>query len=65
MYKINHDRDACVSCGICASICPDYWTMSEDGKATLEDNGSELEDLGCMQDAVDACPVQCITIIEK
>ncbi|HQB84828.1 MAG: Ferredoxin [Parcubacteria group bacterium ADurb.Bin247] len=65
MKKIIHDRDACVGCGLCASVCPEYWTMSEDGKATLNSSALELEELGCMQDAVDSCPVQCISILEN
>lgn len=65
MYKINQNRNICIGCGLCASVCPDYWTMSEDGKASLKDTGLELENLGCMRDAADSCPVQCISITEK
>ena len=71
MTKIKHDRDVCIGCGACASLCHKYWEMSEDGKSTLKgavldsDAGSynlEVEEVECNQKAADACPVQCIII---
>lgn len=74
MNKITHKRDRCIGCGACASICPAYWTMSDDGKsdlkgATLVDGSEnfklEINDLSCNTEAADACPVQCILVSEK
>jgi len=36
MAKIIHEREKCVGCGFCASICPEHWEMSDDGKSTLK-----------------------------
>jgi len=41
-YKIIHDREACIGCGACASVCPKYWEMDSDGKSNII--GSEKSD---------------------
>ena len=35
-YKIIHDRDICIGCSACASVCPDYWEMESDGKSSIK-----------------------------
>ncbi len=62
MYKIVQDRDACIGCGACVSVCPENWEMKDDGKASPIK--TEVEELGCNKDAADVCPVQCIKIEE-
>ncbi len=72
MTKIIHERDRCIGCGACVSICPKYWDLSEDGRSTIKEGINtekenyelEVENIGCNQDAADACPVQCIIISE-
>ncbi len=61
-FKIQHDRDACIGCGACAGICPDNWMMADDGKS--KPKKTDLDDMGCNQQAADACPVQCIKIVK-
>ena len=70
--KIIHDRQKCIGCGSCVALCPKYWEMETDGKATLR--GSKKADGGvyelmiqkpdCNQEAADVCPVQIISIKE-
>jgi ferredoxin len=60
MYKIVHDRDSCIGCGACASACPVNWEIADDGKSRPKK--TELDELGCNQEAADECPVQCIHI---
>ncbi len=62
MPKIIHDRDACVGCGACVSVCPDNWEMAEDGKAKCKN--TEVEEIGCNKQAAEICPAQCIKIEE-
>ena len=57
-FKIVHDRDACIGCGACTAC--DNWEMADDGKSRPKK--TELDELGCNQDAADGCPVQCIKI---
>ncbi len=74
MIKITHEREICIGCGACASLCPKYWEMSEDGKSTLKgsalnsETGNydlEVEKAECNQEAADACPVQCIIVSKE
>jgi len=67
--KIIHEREKCIGCGSCATVCPKYWEMAEDGKPKLKGSNSkganyelEVKETDCNQEAADACPVQCIII---
>ena len=69
MPKIIHERENCIGCGACVSICSKYWDMGDDGKSLLKNavnNGKKYEietnSIGCNQDAADSCPVHCILI---
>lgn len=52
------DKEACISCGLCVSGCPGVFRFDDNGKAECYDPaGATEEDI---QQAIDACPVQCI-----
>ncbi len=61
MFKIIQDREKCIGCGACVSVC-DNWKMDDDGKAKLKK--TEVEEVGCNKEAAEICPVQCIKIEE-
>lgn len=78
-YRIVHDRDICIGCSACASVCPKYWVMEDDGRSSIvghqrTGNGEEeilgtkenplLEDFEDNMDAAESCPVECIHIKE-
>ncbi len=65
-FKLEHDRDNCISCGSCWTICPDSWEEGSDGKAQIKGGGKkkEIGDLGCNLEAAKACPVNVIHIID-
>ena len=46
---------------ICESLCPDVFQMADDGKAEVIDEQSNEP---CVQDAIDACPTEAISIEE-
>ena len=73
MPKVIQEREKCIGCGACVSICSNFWELSEDGKSTLKGSVNtegekyelEVPSVGCNQEAADSCPVQCIIILEE
>ena len=64
MVKIILEREKCIGCGSCESLCPKYWKVVDDGKVNFLGPKEEIEEIGCNQEAADACPVQVIEIIK-
>jgi len=70
MAKIKLEREKCIGCGSCQALCSKFFEMKEDGKSHIvgaENSASgidelETEKIDCAQQAVEACPVQCIHI---
>ena len=68
--KIIQEHQKCIGCGSCAVVCPKYWQMDAHGKSRpigskVNSQGNyelEVKKIGCNQEAVDICPVQCIRI---
>lgn len=58
-FKIVQDREACIGCGACASVC-DNWEMCDDGKS--KPKKTLLDEKGCNEEAANVCPVACIKI---
>ena len=74
-YKIVHDRDTCIGCAACASVCPSFWSMADDGKSDVKGsiktgNGNEeavndlTTDFDSNKEAAESCPVNCIHLFE-
>jgi ferredoxin len=53
------DQDECISCGACVDSCPDVFRLNDDNIAEVynQDGASEEE----IEDAIDSCPVTCIS----
>lgn len=56
------DKDACISCGLCPSICPEVFEMEDDGKAgvTTDEVPASVEDAA--MEAESSCPVNAISV---
>ena len=55
MVKINKEK--CIGCGLCASVCAEVFEMRDDGKAHVKNQ----KNLPCVKEAIDSCPVDAIT----
>ena len=58
------DKDTCIGCELCTQICPDVFSMDDDGKSVAinDDIPENLQDDAV--EARDSCPVSAIDIEE-
>jgi len=57
MVKISVDKDKCIGCGLCASLCGQVFEMGSDGKAKVK----AQKDISCVKEAIESCPVNAIS----
>lgn len=76
MKKVILDKSKCIGCGACVSVCFKYFELTEEGKSHLKGgkisptnkNKKEelkVENLECIQDAIETCPFQAISVVEE
>lgn len=62
--KAKVDKDICIGCGLCESVCPEIFSIEDDGLAVAIE-GDILESLNEQaEEAKDGCPVSAIEIEE-
>jgi ferredoxin len=67
--KVYLDKDTCISCGLCPSICPRVFEMQDDGKAGICNHVIEAagknevpeDEVDSVREAEEACPVDAIS----
>jgi len=53
------DKNKCIGCGSCVSLCPKVFQLDKDGKAKVKnEKGDSKENI---QRAIDACPAGAIS----
>lgn len=76
--KVWIDQDLCTGDGLCEEICPQVFTLLEDGIAYVKEDGRALNDPGgseglaavpgvhedAVREAAEECPGECIFIEE-
>ena len=58
--KVIIDKDLCIGCGTCESVCPEVFEVKDDGKSHVK-KGADLS-LPCVEEAESDCPEQAITV---
>lgn len=56
------DREGCISCGLCPTICPEVFHMAEDGKAEVHQDPVPSEAEEGAVEAQNSCPVSVIQV---
>jgi len=54
MVKV--DREKCIGCGACISLCPEMFEM-KNGKSSVKDSDADCD----VKQAIAACPVDAIS----
>ena len=63
-YKIEFNKDACIGCGACASVCGDVFELDEE-EMKAHPKKTELDEPGCAKDAEEGCPVDAIKVVKQ
>ena len=58
MLKINKEK--CIGCGMCVSLCTDVFELKDDGKSHIKENVDFGVNKDCIKQAVESCPVGAI-----
>lgn len=56
-YYVNEN---CIGCGLCESVCPDVFSLSEEGVAVAISEDVPEDALGSAAEAMSDCPVSAI-----
>jgi len=67
---IEHKREECIGCGVCAAVALEFWEIADDGKATLKGGAEkkgkwerEIEDhIEENKQAAEGCPILAICL---
>ena len=59
-FKIEVDKDSCIGCGSCTSVC-DNFEIKGDKAYPKKDI---VDEIGCNKDAEEICPISAIKIKE-
>ncbi|MGL5313876.1 MAG: ferredoxin [Peptostreptococcaceae bacterium] len=60
--KAKVDKDTCVGCATCPGICPEIFSMDDDGKAVAKSEEIPENLQSSAEEARDSCPVSAIDI---
>lgn len=58
--EIEIDKEKCISCGVCMSICPKVFQRDSSGKSEVKEDADLM--LPCVDTAIEACPTQAISL---
>lgn len=56
------DRDSCIGCEACVGICPEVFSMDDEGISVAIDGEIAADLLESAEEAMECCPVSAITV---
>lgn len=61
--KATIDREGCISCGLCAEVCPKVFRMGKDGPAEVYVDPVPDSEQKAAIEAQESCPVSVIKVV--
>lgn len=58
------DSDRCRGHGICLTLCPDIFVLTDDGYAKATHDAISVDDEADVRIAVEACPERAISLVQ-
>lgn len=63
--RVKVNKDACIGCGACVSICPTVFNFNDDGFAEAITEVINTEDEEKVEESIDGCPTEAIFKTQK
>lgn len=63
--KVKVNKDACIGCGACASICPEVFELNDEGLSEVKEEEVKEGLQDEVRDATDSCPTGAIVVEEN
>ena len=58
------NKELCIGCGTCASICAEVFKMGADNKSEVIEVADLMKNKDCIDQAVQSCPAQAISLVD-
>lgn len=70
--KVTIDKETCIGAAVCVGLCNEVFELGDEGKSNITETyrgkivyeGEVPEDVECVYEAEENCPVQAITVEE-
>jgi ferredoxin len=63
--KVKVNKEACIGCGACVSICPEVFSFNDEGYSeAVKDNVSD-EHKEKVKEAIESCPTEAILEVKE
>lgn len=56
------DKDSCIGCEACVDICPEVFSMDDEGISVAIDGELAADLVESAEEAMECCPVSAITV---
>jgi ferredoxin len=59
--KVTVDADRCRGHGVCVSLCPEVFTLTDDGYSVADTDAVPVDSQAVVREAIECCPEEAIT----